>query len=82
MLVYLREVLLRLLCRGGTQTFVVLNLPLFEVLALSPLLKLVYGEKGANLIAFGCLEQRRHELLQEPVHVYQRGPEVMNEVYQ
>ena len=45
MLIYLREVLFCLLCRGGTQTFVVLDFPLLKVLALSPLLKLVHGEK-------------------------------------
>ena len=82
MIVNLRKILLGLLRGGGTQTFVVLNFPLLEVAALSPLLELVLGEEGFDLIALGGLEERGHELSEEAVHVHQRGPEVMNEVDQ
>lgn len=82
MIINLRKVLLGLLCGGGTQTFVVLNFPLLKVATLSPLLKLVLGEEGFDLITLGGFQERGHELSQEAVHVHQRGPEVMNEVDQ
>jgi hypothetical protein len=78
----LRKILLGLLRGGGTQTFVVLDFPLLKVAALSPLLKLVLGEEGFDLISLGGLEERGHELFKEAVHVHQRGPKVMNKVYQ
>ena len=80
MTVNLRKILLGLLGGGGTQTFVVLDFPLLKVAALSPLLELVLGEEGFDLVALGGLEERGHELFEEAVHVHQRGPEVMNEV--
>jgi hypothetical protein len=82
MIANLRKILLGLLRGGGTQTFVVLDFPLLKVAALSPLLKLVLGEEGFDLISLGGLEERGHELFKEAVHVHQRGPEVMNKVYQ
>ena len=82
MIVNLRKILLRLLCGGGTQTFVVLDFPLLKVAALSPLLELVLGEEGFDLVALRGLEERRHELFQEAVHVHQRWPEVMDKVDQ
>ena len=80
MITNLRKVLLRLLCGGGTQTFVVLDFPLLKVAALSPLLELVLSEERFDLIALGRLEKRGHELFKEAIHVHQRGPEVMNKV--
>ena len=82
MIVNLRKILLGLLCGGGTQTFVVLNFPLLKVAAFSPLLELVLGEEGFDLVALGGLEERGHELFKEAVHVHKRGPEVMDKVDQ
>lgn len=82
MIVNLGKILLGLLCGGGTQTFVVLDFPLLKVAALGPLLELVLGEEGFDLVALGGLEKRGHELFQEAVHVHQGGPEVMDKVYQ
>lgn len=80
MITNLRKVLLRLLCGGGTQTFVVLDFPLLKVAALSPLLELVLGEERFDLITLGGFEERGHELFKEAIHIHQRGPEVMNKV--
>ena len=67
MLSYFLEVLFGLLSGGGSQTFVVLDFPAFEVPAFSPLFILVDGEEGDYLITTGGFNDWCDELLHEAV---------------
>jgi hypothetical protein len=80
MLIDLGEVFLCLLGCGGTETLVVLYLPLFKISPLSPIFKFVDGEKRADLVTLGGFKQRGNKFLEEAIHMHERGPEVMNEI--
>lgn len=69
MLIELGEVFLRLLGCRSTQTFVVFDLPAGGVIGLCPLLVLGNREERLALLTFRCLDDRRHELLKEAVHL-------------
>lgn len=76
------EVLLGFLGGGGTQPFVVLDFPAFEVLAFSPLEVLRDSEEAEDLTVLGGFDDGSDELLQEAVVLDERGPEVVEEVDQ
>ena len=78
---YSREVLLRLLGSRGSQPLIVLYFVLLQVFPMGPVLIFGNGEEGLDLRAFGDFDDGSHEFLQESVHLDERGPEVLDEVY-
>ena len=78
--VQLLEVLERLLVRGGTETFVILDLPGGEILPLRPDLEVLHREKALHAVALDALQQRGHKLLQKPVNLDEGGPKMVDKV--
>lgn len=82
MLINGTKVLFGFLGGGGTQTFVILDFPTFEILVLSPLFILWNSKERFNLISFCCFDNGSNEFFQKSIVFHKRRPEMMNEVYE
>ena len=75
MVLYIREILLGLPCGGGSQTFVILYLPVLDVVALLPGVQLNLREKREFRVVFGEFNYWSYKLLDKTLDLQQGGPE-------
>lgn len=77
------EILLGLFISRGTETFVVLDFPILDLITklLGPNLEIVQSEEALGCLTLFGFHGRKYEFSQKIVRMDKRGPEFVNKIY-